>query len=89
VAGYHRENASSSLNGKFRADCLHIHWFMNLDEARRKCEAWRRDYNEVRPHGAIGNEVPIMLHRAAGNPADPLPITETQDEKHRNALKRE
>ena len=24
------------------------HWFMSLDEARRKCEAWRRDDNEHR-----------------------------------------
>ena len=57
-----------SLNGKFRAECLNAHWFMSLDEARRKCEAWRRDYNEVRPHSAIGNKVPITLHRATGNP---------------------
>src|SRR5690349_12383603 len=57
-----------SLNGKFRAECLNTHWFMSLDEARRKCEAWRRDYNEVRPHSAIGNEVPAALHRATCNP---------------------
>ncbi|GMG85661.1 hypothetical protein LNKW23_48860 [Paralimibaculum aggregatum] len=48
-----------SLNGKFRAECLNTHWFMSLDDARRKCEAWRRDYNEVRPHSAIGNKPPI------------------------------
>jgi putative transposase len=31
-----------SLNhstGKFRAECLNAHWFMTLDDARRKCEA--------------------------------------------------
>ena len=50
-----------SFNGKFRAECLNQHWFMNLDDAVRKCEAWRRDYNEVRPHSAIGNKVPISL----------------------------
>jgi putative transposase len=60
-----------SLNGKFRAECLNANWFLSLDEARRKCEAWRRDYNEVRPHSAIGNKVPIMLHRASGNPDRP------------------
>ena len=38
-----------SLNGKFRAECLNAHWFMSLDDARATCEAWRRDYNEVRP----------------------------------------
>jgi hypothetical protein len=32
-----------SLNGKFRAECLNAHWFLSLDEARLKCEAWRRD----------------------------------------------
>jgi len=58
-----------SLNGKFRAECLNANWFLSLDEARRKCEAWRRDYNEVRPHSAIGNKVPIELHRAAVSPA--------------------
>ena len=57
-----------SLNGKFRAECLNANWFLSLDEARRKCEAWRRDYNEVRPHSAIGNQVPATLHRSAGNP---------------------
>ncbi len=57
-----------SLNGKFRAECLNANWFLSLDEARRKCEAWRRDYNEVRPHSAIGNKVPMELHRAAALP---------------------
>ena len=60
-----------SLNGKFRAECLNANWFLSLDEAQRKCEAWRRDYNEVRPHSAIGNKVPIMLHRAPGKPGRP------------------
>jgi putative transposase len=61
-----------SMNGKFRAECLNANWFMSLDEARRKCEAWRRDYNEVRPHSAIGNEVPASLHRATRNPGQPV-----------------
>lgn len=50
-----------SFNGKLRAECLNAHWFMSLDDARRKCEAWRRDYNEERPHSSIGNKVPIEL----------------------------
>jgi putative transposase len=37
------------------------HWFMSLDDAHRKCEAWRRDYSEERPHSAIGNRAPIEL----------------------------
>jgi transposase InsO family protein len=35
-----------SFNGKFRSECLNANWFLCLDEARQKCEAWRRDYNE-------------------------------------------
>lgn len=50
-----------SFNGKFRAECLNTHWFLTLDDARQKMELWRRDYNEVRPHSAIGNKAPITL----------------------------
>jgi putative transposase len=50
-----------SFNGKFRGECLNVHWFMSLDDARIKMEDWRRDYNEFRPHSAIGNKVPILL----------------------------
>ena len=60
-----------SLNGKFRAECLNANWFQSLDEARRKCEAWRRDYNEVRPHSAIGQRVPMELHLPTGKPGQP------------------
>jgi putative transposase len=55
-----------SLNGKFRAECLNAHWFMSLDDARTKCEAWRRDYNEVRPHSGIGNKPPASLVKSVG-----------------------
>ena len=43
------------------AECLTAHWFMTLADAREKLECWRRDYDEVRPHGAIGNKVPIAM----------------------------
>jgi hypothetical protein len=58
-----------SFNGKFRAECLNTHWFMSLDDARVKMEAWRRDYNEIRPHSAIGHETPIeLMKRSGGSP---------------------
>ncbi len=50
-----------SFNGKFRAECLNTHWFMSLDDARLKMAEWLQDYNEVRPHSAIGNKPPISL----------------------------
>lgn len=54
-----------SFNGKFRNECLNAHWFMNLPDARDKLEAWRRDYNEVRPHSAIGNKPPVTLVKSS------------------------
>jgi putative transposase len=47
-----------SFNGKMRDECLNEHWFLSLGEARETIEAWRRDYNEVRPHSALGNRTP-------------------------------
>ena len=60
-----------SFNGKFRSECLNANWFLSLDEARRKCEAWRRDYNNVRPHSSLGGKTPSELHPRPGNPDQP------------------
>ena len=49
-----------AFNGRFRAECLNVHWFMSQG-ARQTLEAWRRYYNEKRPHGAIGQEAPTTL----------------------------
>lgn len=57
---------AKSFNGKFRAECLNASWFLSLNDARSKSEAWRMDYNEVRPHSAIGNQTPIAWARALG-----------------------
>jgi putative transposase len=57
-----------SFDSKIRAECLDAHWFMCLADARAKCEAWRRDYDEFRPHSPIGNKLPIALvERSADN----------------------
>ena len=50
-----------SFNGKFRDECLNGHWFRDLVEARRLIEAWRVDYNEERPHSALGNLAPQVF----------------------------
>lgn len=53
------ENAFiESFNGRFRDECLNSHWFTGLDDARQRIEAWRRDYNLVRPHSALGGKSP-------------------------------
>lgn len=50
-----------SFNGKFRDECLNEHWFMSLDHARAVIAEWRRDYNERRPHSALGYLAPAEL----------------------------
>ena len=47
-----------SFNGKFRDECLNEHWFGTLAEARAIVSAWRVDYNERRPHSALGYRTP-------------------------------
>ena len=61
-----------AFNGRFRAECLNTHWFMSLEDAREKMEDWRKYYNEVRPHGAIGQKVPIALLNYDGATSPPL-----------------
>ena len=43
-----------SFNGCFRDGCLNEHWFETLHLARNEIDTWRRNDNEVRPHGSIG-----------------------------------
>lgn len=45
---------TESLNGRMRDEFLDLHWFSSLKEAQAGLEAWRQDYNEVRPHGSLG-----------------------------------
>jgi putative transposase len=47
-----------SFNGKFRDECLNEHWFLDLAHARKEIEDWRCDYNQVRPHSALGYLTP-------------------------------
>ena len=47
-----------SFNGRLRQECLNENWFLSLDDARDKLESWRIDYNEHRPHSALGNLAP-------------------------------
>jgi transposase InsO family protein len=47
-----------SFNGTFRAECLNTHWFTSLTEAQQIVETWRQEYNESRPHRALGERTP-------------------------------
>ena len=58
-----------SFNGKVRAECIDQNWFLSLDDARSKCENYRREYNEERPHSAIGNKTPVEFMKSIGQPS--------------------
>lgn len=47
-----------SFLGSFRDECLNLHWFLSLRDARMEVERWRQDYNRVRPHSALGDLSP-------------------------------
>jgi putative transposase len=47
-----------SFNGTFRDECLNVHWFETLQKAKLLIESWRQEYNESRPHRALGERTP-------------------------------
>ena len=61
-----------AFNGKVRAECIDQNWFLSLEDAKLKCEAFRHDYNHVRPHSSIGLKAPVefMEIRRRPQPAD-------------------
>ncbi len=49
-----------SFNGKFRDECLNLHWFTSLSHARHIIAAWKADYNTQRPHSALHQQPPAI-----------------------------
>jgi len=62
-----------SFNGRFRDECLNEHWFLSLAHTRQIVEAWRLDYNAVRPHSSLGNVSPTEFEQCTRDRA-PSPI---------------
>jgi hypothetical protein len=59
------ENAYiESFNGKFRDECLNEQWFESAPRSQM-IGSVALDYNEVRPHSAIGNLAPAEFARRA------------------------
>ena len=59
-----------TFNGSLRDECLNVHWFESIDHAKDVIEQWRVDYNESRPHMALGNIPPRAFADQAGNSTD-------------------
>lgn len=50
---------AEAFNSRVRAELLSANWFLSLADARAKCEAWRKEYNTLRPHGSLGWKTPV------------------------------
>jgi putative transposase len=71
-----------SFNGTLREECLSQHWFTSLADARRTIEAWRVEYNTVRPHSSLGNRTPAehsKLLNVASAPGGATALDHSQD----------
>ena len=55
-----------TFNGSLRDECLNVHWFESIDDAKAIIEAWRRDYNESWPHMALNDVAPQVYARSLG-----------------------
>jgi putative transposase len=53
-----------SFHGRLREECLAVSWFQNLFDARRQIAAWRKEYNEERPHSSLGYKTPKEFAQA-------------------------
>lgn len=50
-----------SFNARLRDECLNINWFENLAQAKAAIEAYRKEFNEERPHSSLGMQTPNMF----------------------------
>jgi putative transposase len=75
-----------SFNGKFRDECLNEHWFVSLADAGRLIEEWRRDYNECRPHSALGNLTPTEFAARSVVASSPLGGTRGEEQRVDNPV---
>ncbi len=49
-----------AFNGRLRDECLDQHWFASIADARTIIEAWRVEYNTLRPHTALQHLAPAV-----------------------------
>ena len=55
-----------SFNGSFRDECLNVNWFLSVEDASEKIEAWREEYNSFRPHSSLDGMTPaeaVEMHK--------------------------
>jgi putative transposase len=58
MTGSNNRGYRESFNGELRDELLNGKIFHSLKEAQIVIEQWRKHYNTIRPHSAIGNRPP-------------------------------
>lgn len=69
-----------SFNGRLRDECLNVSWFQNLFDARRKIAAWRKEYNEERPHSNLDYRTPKEFAELVREKQDVLYVADAGQE---------
>ena len=79
-----------SFNGSLRDELLNEELFDNLGDARRKLALWRYDYNNVRPHSALGNDTPTNARRTLelSEGSAPGALAQSEDDEYQNPTRR-
>jgi putative transposase len=77
-----QNGVGESFNGKFRDECLNMECFLSRAEAKAIIEAWRRHYNEVRPHSSLGYLTPAAFAARLKNDAAPASATGRDAARH-------
>ena len=74
-----RQGYCESFNSKLRDELLNGEIFYSLAEARVIIEAWRVDYNTVRPHSSLGYRPPApeAIHWPSREGGSPPPQAST------------
>lgn len=52
-----------SFNSRFRDECLNENVFLDLADAKKKIERWRKYYNEQRPHTSLNMKTQVEYER--------------------------
>ena len=63
---------AEAFNGKVRAECIDQNWFLSIEDARLKCETYRHEYNNERPHSSIGNKTLAEFMKSIGVTCHPM-----------------
>jgi putative transposase len=59
-----------AFNGTLRRECPSQHWFTDLDEVQGVLGHWRDDYNNHRPHSALGTRPPALYRAGEAETTD-------------------